>query len=226
MNTIKNLKKYWNENHKNYSNDRKHSKFAEYALEKFNRIGKILDIGSGKGFDSEYFLSKGNDVTLLEISDEALNFAIEKFAPIYKDKVHSINKDYADGDLGLGNQEFDLVYSRLALHYFDKKTTAKVFKGIYDHLAKDGFGLIVIKSPADKKEMDFLKETAKELDENLFLDGEVIKSRFTKEQLEDILKDARIQTAEVSEYIETYGDNDVTKSGVTEQKLYLIKINK
>ena len=49
------------------------------------------------------------------------------------------------------NETFDIVYANLSLHYFDDKTTIKIFDQLYELLNKGGFLFVKCKSIDDFK---------------------------------------------------------------------------
>lgn len=119
---------YWNQAHKDkYSKSDWGSKptlFAEAVSKYFPVTGRLLDIGTGQGQDANYFASLGYTVTATDFSDSALESAKQHIS-----NVTFLKADTAQG-LPFEDNSFDVVYSHLALHYFDDATTKKVFKDI------------------------------------------------------------------------------------------------
>ena len=76
---------------------------------------KALEIGSGSGQATEWFLSHGYEVTCCEISEEFCAFLAEKYKnmPI---EVH--NKPFEDFEGE--NESFDLIFSATAFHWVDR----------------------------------------------------------------------------------------------------------
>ncbi len=208
-----NLIDKWNKSHLGIPKDKS---VSAYALEKeaeFPRNSTVLDLGGGTGVDAVYFAEKGHNVTLADISPLALEVAKEKA----KNKDVNIKTEQVNigkDPLPFEDSTFDIVYSRLVLHYFDKSTTSAIFSEINRILKKSGIAYITIKSPDDEKEMEYLKSNASEIEENVFLEEGDIKSRYSIEQLENILKEAGIENFEVIEYEEDlHGRVDKVKSG-------------
>src|SRR3989344_3273286 len=127
--------KYWDKLHTGkFDGDwaSKPSQFAEYAVNFFPKTGKILEIGTGKGGDANFFQSLGYEVIATDFSSEALKIAEENFK-----NVKFINLDTSQG-LPFQDKSFDVVYSHMALHYFDEKTTDRIFRDIHRVLKYNG----------------------------------------------------------------------------------------
>jgi len=144
---------YWNKTHKEkYSKAdwvNKPSIFATQAIKFFPKAGKLLEIGAGQGGDADYFQSLGYKVTATDYSNEALRNAEERVK-----NVNFINLDTSQG-LPFDDESFDVVYSHMALHYFDSQTTAQVFKDIRRVLKVDGILAIITNTMDDpEKEED------------------------------------------------------------------------
>ena len=91
---------------------------------------KALEIGSGSGQATEWFLSHGYEVTCCEISEEFCAFLSEK----YKNYPISVeNKPFEDfkGE----NESFDLIFSATAFHWVDRDIG---FSKLYSLLKKGG----------------------------------------------------------------------------------------
>jgi SAM-dependent methyltransferase len=129
----------WTNLHKNYSKQdwiTKPSIFAEQAIDYFPKQGNILEIGAGHGQDGLFFASQGFTVisTDLEISSLEKNIA---------NADQEIKKRISAQKLDLRNhfefnEKFDIIYAHLSLHYFDEKTTERIFKDIYNSLKPNG----------------------------------------------------------------------------------------
>lgn len=203
----------WNKGHRGIPKDKS---VSNYAIEKerlFPSNARVLDLGGGTGADSIYFLQHNHVVTLVDISDFALTAAKEKAAELGH-PLTTLRITLGEEPLTLVDNSAEVIFSRLALHYFDRNTTVSIFKDMNRILVQNGNAYITIKSPDDKKEMDFLKETAEEIEEGVFIDDGETKSRFTDAQWEDILKAAGITKFTVRPYKEDMtGKIDKVKSG-------------
>jgi ubiquinone/menaquinone biosynthesis C-methylase UbiE len=202
-----NIIEYWNESGRNISENQTESSFAVEKEKLFPRNSKICDLGGGSGADSIYFISKGHEVTLVDAADVSL-----KRAEVSADKLKLSNKlttvqaDLSHTNLSLG--KFDIVYSHLALHYFDQPTTVKLLMQAKNLLTPGGYFYAVVKSPADDKEFKFLLNVSKEISPGLFKDEGILKSRYTIKQWQEMLKEAGISSYEVNPYKE-----DLSKRG-------------
>lgn len=185
---------YWDKRHKTYvvkkNWARKPSIFSMYVLKYFPKSGSLLDIGTGQGGDARYFQSQGYDITATDFSQEALSHAKSN-----SEGIRYMHLDTAEG-LPFENGSFDIVYSHLALHYFDKKTTKEIFKEIHRILKPNGvFATITntvddpglkdgiyaeiepdfYQTPAGQKKryfsIDFMKEMTQDLFETILLDS-------------------------------------------------------
>ena len=131
--------KNWITLHKNYSKQdwiHKPSIFAEQAIEYFPKGGKFLEIGAGHGQDSLFFASRGFNVTSTDLEISSLEQNVKNVEREIGERI-SVQK------LDLRNpfsfdRKFDIVYAHLSLHYFDKKTTERIFENIYHSLNSGG----------------------------------------------------------------------------------------
>ena len=189
---------YWNKTHtEKYSKTdwvTKPSIFAKQCVEFFPRIGTLLEIGTGQGGDAEYFQSLGYEVTATDYSDEALKIA--------KARVKNVNFMNVDTVAGLpfDDESFNIVYSHMALHYFDAKVTEKVFMDIHRVLKRGGIFATITNTMNDpeKEEYNYI-----ELDLGYYQDPQGIRKRyfsvddmghFTEDLFEPVLLDAKGRT--------------------------------
>lgn len=95
-----------------------------------NLTGKCLDLGCGIGQYSKQLIKYGYDVISADISDIALN------------KVKDFNENVVKLDmrdkLPFQDNEFDLVFANLSIHYFSDEDTRKLMLEIKRILKKDG----------------------------------------------------------------------------------------
>jgi ubiquinone/menaquinone biosynthesis C-methylase UbiE len=205
---------------------------SEYAEEKeklFPRNSLICDIGGGRGEDANYFLEKGHRVIIFDSSAEDIREAKLKAASRLLDKnlithITDLNKElFISGD-----NYFDIIYSRLVLHFFNTARTIEIIKDILRVLKPGGQAYISVKSPDDKEEFKFLQsEATGKLSDDVFLVKDKIKSRFNKKKWEMILNQVGIKDFKVSDYIEDLTNRgDKTKSGKMKFILYDIWFKK
>lgn len=132
--------------------------WIEEYREYFNSKGKCLDLGCGIGQYSKQLIKYGYDVISSDISDIALN------------KVKEFNKNVIKLDmrnkLPFSDNEFDIVFANLSIHYFLDKDTKKLLLEIKRILKDNGLfigsvngiqGLKVIENDAKEIEYHFYK---------------------------------------------------------------------
>lgn len=83
--------------------------------------GKILEISCGNGADAIDLTNKGYDVTATDNCQEYVDH-VGKYINCIK---HDTRNTFP-----FHNKSFDLVYSRLGLHYFTKEELSKIFSEI------------------------------------------------------------------------------------------------
>lgn len=118
---------YWN-NHIN--KDLEEDLWIEEYKTYLNSTGKCLDLGCGIGQYSKQLIKYGYDVISADISDIALN------------KVKDFNENVVKLDmrdkLPFQDNEFDLVFANLSIHYFSDEDTRKLMLEIKRILKEDG----------------------------------------------------------------------------------------
>lgn len=216
-------KSHWDKSHKNHPIDRSPSNYCIDKEKSFPKNSIICDLGGGDGTDSIYFIKKGHIVFLYDISNLALKRADEKAGKEeLKSKLKIAQTDLAVDKIPAQNNFFDILYSRLSLHYFLQERTIEILKEIYRVLKNNGTAYIVVKSPEDIKEMEFLKSTSKEQNEGEFIDNNgMVKTRFTKKQYEDMLEKAGIVDFEINKYTEYFGEQKIYVKSKADNLLYL-----
>lgn len=216
----------WNKSHSGIPTNKSVSVYASEKERLFPRNATVCEVGGGTGADSIYFLQQGHKVILLDISDFALSSAAKK-AGEHSSKLETHRVTLGEEQIPLEANSVDVIYSRLALHYFNRQTMASILKNLQEVLKNGGKAFISIKSPNDEQEMVFLESAAKEVEPGVYDDQGDIKSRFTKEQLEDILRAAGIQSFGVNTYVEDLGGRvDRVKSGNSQLVLNEIQFTK
>lgn len=124
---------YWAKLHDLYSDKdwaTKPSLFAETVKDYLPKSGKLLELGAGLGQDSAYFTDLGYDVTATDLNTGHLEeLAHNKFSVATVDLRHL---------LPFGDNNFDVVYAHLSLHYFNESTTKTIFEEIYRVLKPNG----------------------------------------------------------------------------------------
>ncbi len=194
----------WDEIHKNIPQDlERHSQYAEYCEKYFPRSSTICDLAGGLGYDAMYFIDKGHNVIILDISSYALKHAVQlsKLSNVSK-KLIVKKCDFSGKVLPLKDKSVDIVYSRIGFNYFPYNETRALLAEAYRILKVDGNAHIAFKSPDDVEDYNFLKTNTVEMEENVFIEGEQIRSRFTKNQLEQMLSEIGISEYSVKPFKE------------------------
>lgn len=157
--------------------------FAKTAIEFFPQNGNLIDLGAGAGQDSRYFRSKGFEVTGVDFSETATKIAkelAEKQNLRYKILRLDLSKK-----LPFKEESFDVVYSHLALHYWDNAGTKRLFSEIY-RILKTGRIFATLVNTMDDPETKIFKK----IDDYLYLDPkDIVKRYFTIEHLETFISD-------------------------------------
>ncbi len=178
-------KDYWNNQHKKVfkiNTDEDVYNFADYASKFFPKAGKILEIGIGKGDDAKYLKGLGYDVVGIDFSEEGIKQAQDK----HKDIIF-LNVDITNG-LPFPDNSFDVVYSQMALHYFDEKTTKQIFKEIHRVLTPAGVFATVANTIHDPEKDS---QAFEKIEDGFYRnkENEIYKRYFSLEQMKDFTKD-------------------------------------
>ena len=138
-----NIASEFNEFSKNYTNDvircvphylKLMSSFTEYLPQDF-APKNILDLGCGNGNVTARLLQLFPEscFTLLDASEEMINFCKEQFKAYKVEYVESYFKDYKFED-----EQYDLITAGFSLHHCNSEEKKILFKGIYRSLKKGG----------------------------------------------------------------------------------------
>lgn len=200
----------WDYYHKKMSSD--DDNFSKYAQEKevlFPKKSIIVDLGGGTGSDAMYFLEKGHSVIILDISEFALQKAIDKAKKMKLDN-NLITKqvDFGLHQMPIKANTIDIAYSRISLNYFGSDHTIRLFKDIYTILKNGGKAFLTFKSSEDVEEIQYLKNKSSMYEENVFIFHNQLKSRFSRDQLRQMLNNAEIKKYEINPYIEELSDKN------------------
>jgi len=147
-----------------------------------NNIKNILELGCGQGRDSLFFSKFVSNVTSIDISENAINFLKkiknEENLENLQLFVHDIRHPLEFSDV-----KFDMVYSNLALQFFDLLELNKIFSNIYYALSEDSFFLFSTKKPGDK-----YHNFGNKISNNAFEYKGITRFFFEKSELENSLK--------------------------------------
>lgn len=140
--------KLWDNMHGNqrlHAHSQQQTVFAEETNSTIPTHSTVLELGCGEGNDSIYFANKGHTVTATDFSDVAIGQNKERWSS--DNLLFSIQDTSAP--LVFEDNAFDVVYARLSLHYFDDKTTQKIFDEIDRVLRPGGYVSFMCKEVHD-----------------------------------------------------------------------------
>ena len=200
--------KRWNIVHKrtHEEGDDGHSVYAEEKEKLFPRGAVVCDLGGGTGDDALFFLRKGHSVILFDISDFALKVAQKKAKDEGLEKrLVAKQVDFGLHELPLNNDSVDAAYSRISLNYFPTEETVDIFSAIFKSLKQGGNAYITLKSQDDEEEMEYLRESAVEYEPGVYIENGQLRSRFSIDELKDMLAKAGISNYQAHPYKEQLG---------------------
>lgn len=214
--------KRWDAVHQRISaDDDTHSVYAEEKEKLFPRGSVVCDIGGGTGDDAIYFLKHGHSVVLFDISEFALKVAQKKAKERgVAGSLVAKQIDFGLHKLPLKDDSCGIVYSRISLNYFPKDETIAILKAIYDALKTGGSAYITLKSHEDEKEMEYFRNNCVEYEPGVYIDNGQLRSRFSVDELKEMLPQAGISNFQVHPYKEAVG----TKKSDYQQVLLLNEI--
>lgn len=175
-------KKNWNIKWGSLYKKNKNNKFAKKVLKYTNLFNykNILDVWCWVWNDSIYFAKNWLNVCALDFSDVAIE-KLKNNAKLENLKINILNQDIKNMDFK--NIKFDVIYSNLALHYFDDYTTWIIFGRIFNFLKYWWMFFVRCKSVYDVLywKWDYLWN-------NMFVNNWKIRHFFSKNYLKECLK--------------------------------------
>lgn len=140
---------HWNTLYQDASMDSSTSRPSDFAVEVQERLvgkQKILELGCGRGNDALFFARHGNEVIAIDFSE----VVTEKLQAAYGG-VPGVHFEVGEIShaLGFHDNEFDVVYARLSLHYFRDQVTRQIFQEIHRILKPGGLLCFMCKSRKD-----------------------------------------------------------------------------
>lgn len=142
-------KQLWNKAHQggeisHYSSTP--TEFAEEVIKVIKPSSRVLELGCGVGNDSIAFASAGHQVIATDFSEVAIRKNSERF----RDNSNLVFETLdISQPLRFADNEFDVVYARLSLHYFNDEITKKIFSEIQRVLRAEGHLCFICKSIND-----------------------------------------------------------------------------
>ena len=147
-----------------------------------HKISNMLEIGCGQGRDSIFFASFMDSVTSFDISEKAIKH-VEKI----KNQKNLSNLDLFVHDirrpLDLSKRKFEMVYSNLALQFFNESQLENIFENIFNIMEKNSYFLFSTKRPGDK-----YYNFGTKLTNHSFEYKNITRFFFEKEKLQNILE--------------------------------------
>jgi ubiquinone/menaquinone biosynthesis C-methylase UbiE len=188
---MKNQKQHWNELHKqgnidHYSN--RPTKFAEEVLRIAKPFSKFLELGCGTGNDAVAFARVGHTVLAIDFSEVAITKNIERFKDVSNLAFEVLDISQS---LKLEDNQFDVVYARLSLHYFSDEITKKAFQEIHRILKPNGLLCFICKSVKDP-----LYGKGEEIERDMFEYKGHMRHFFSEEYAKECLDNFRIEKIE------------------------------
>jgi ubiquinone/menaquinone biosynthesis C-methylase UbiE len=187
-----------------------HCSFAIKALKWMKKIkgSKILDLGCGECKDSIFFAKNCYEVFCLDFSEKAIKSGKENVIKSNVQKlVHPILYDISK-PLKFEDETFDGVFAHLSLHYFDDKTTTKIFNEIRRVLKVGGILFVKVKSTKDP-----LYGKGKKIGNDMFELGHV-RHFFSKEYLINKTKGFKILSIKQIKEETDYAVKEISKESV------------
>ena len=121
------------------------SPFAVLARSYFPKNAQILELGSGAGQDGLWFAKQGLNTVLSDVCDTAYEEIKTRSSGVaIKFEIVDVTKT-----LPFADNSFDVVYSQLALHYFDDHMTHTIFKEIKRVLKPRGIVAVMVNATTD-----------------------------------------------------------------------------
>jgi 2-polyprenyl-3-methyl-5-hydroxy-6-metoxy-1,4-benzoquinol methylase len=108
---------------------------VEFVEKELIKKGKALDICCGAGTNTVYLAEKGFEVTGIDISSKAIDYAKKK-AQQANVKINFIMQSFVN--LSFGNEEFDFVFDMGCFHHVEIEDRAKFIKGVHRILKNGG----------------------------------------------------------------------------------------
>jgi SAM-dependent methyltransferase len=171
--------------------------FARRSASYFPQSATVLEIGCGVGADAVFFDAQGYDVVATDISD----VVIVQDRQIYQEAHVRFEQLDVTSGLPFGSETFDVIYSHLALHYYDDEMTKQVFRELHRVLRAGGVLAFACKSLHDSR-----YGIGEEVEPNLLIGkGGHVRHFFSVDYVRDLLGD-NYDVSVLEEGKESYSD--------------------
>jgi ubiquinone/menaquinone biosynthesis C-methylase UbiE len=166
---------------------KKTNTFAKRGLKliKQKKLKTILDLGCGRSRDPIFFANNGLVVTALDVSKNRLETLRREVDKKNIKNIKIICQDLRK--LKFPDNSFEVIFAHLSVHYFDDKTTTKIFDKLYKMLKKNGLFLVKCKSTND-----IMYGKGKKIEDNLYILKSHIRRFFDKDYMKEKLKKFKI----------------------------------
>lgn len=157
----------------------------------------MLELGAGVGSDARFFAEQGLNVVATDFSDAIIEENKQKFAHISNLSFEKLDIQEIDK---LEDNKFDVIYSRLSLHYFNDVDTKRIFTALADKLKSGGILSFVCKSIHDQ-----YFGQGEEIEKNVFMLKGHIRHFFDQDYVHECLGD-RFEIIKMDYTDETFAD--------------------
>ncbi|MFZ2152794.1 MAG: class I SAM-dependent methyltransferase [Microgenomates group bacterium] len=160
-----NLQDFWRKKLGKYADadwSRSPTIFVQEVEKYFPKNCSVLELGVGLGQDSKYLSEKGFKVLATDFSKYSQEVATTEFKLV----------DMAI-PLPFESESFEVIYSHLGIHYFDKERTIKLFLEMKNILKTGGILAILVNSTNDPEISEY-----KEIEKDYYVDESGISKRF------------------------------------------------
>lgn len=144
-----NTNEYWKEKLSEYAEHEwsKHpSIFAKDIVSFFPPQGTVLELAGGQGQDSRWFASQGFAVTYSDLTEDVVQKVESQTTA--EPNITCIAVDLSK-ELPFSPESFDVVYSHMGIHYFNRKETRRILTNIHRILKPDGIVALILNTIDD-----------------------------------------------------------------------------
>lgn len=171
--------------------------FAKTSLEYFPERANILEVACGVGSGASFFAGQGHDVLATDFSQVVIDQDKSYFD---QPRLEFAQLDVSRHPLPFPDQQFDVVYSHLGLHYTPDKLTRATFTELHRVLKDDGILAFACKSTKDSS-----YGVGDEIEKDVFVDRGHLRHLFTTVYAQELLQD-KFDILLLQDKQEEYGD--------------------
>lgn len=171
--------------------------FAKTSLEYFPEQASILEVACGVGSDASFFAKQGHKVLATDFSRVVVD---QDKAYFDQPRLDFAQLDVSQHPLPFHDQQFDVVYSHLGLHYFPDHITRAVIAELH-RILKDGGTLAF----ACKSVEDSSYGIGDEIEKDTYVAKGHLRHFFTADYARELLQ-GKFDIQFLEEEQEEYGD--------------------